>query len=125
MFFRGNRNVISHFDRYNKEHKNINFSIITYYEIIGGLKHRDAKKHLSAFLEFALRNNLIPLTEKTAFVSAEVYANLRKKGIPIDDIDILIAGIVLAHDWILVTHNNKHFDRIEGLETEDWSKPAN
>ena len=55
-------------------------------------------------------------------ISAEIYAKLRKRGMPIDDIDILIAGTVLAHNWVLVTHNNKHFGRIEGLEIKDWSE---
>jgi tRNA(fMet)-specific endonuclease VapC len=122
MFFRGNRNVVSHFDIYQEEHNKINFSIITHYEIISGLKHRDTKKQLSSFLEFASHNNIIPLTEKAVMISAEIYAKLRKRGMPIDDIDILIAGTVLAHNWVLVTHHNKHFDRIEGLEIKDWSE---
>jgi len=32
----------------------------------------------------------------------------------------LIAAIVLAHDLIVVTHNIKHFSRVEGLKVEDW-----
>ena len=44
MFFKGNSKVKEKFNIYLKSYKEINFSIITYYEIISGLKHRDAKK---------------------------------------------------------------------------------
>jgi tRNA(fMet)-specific endonuclease VapC len=39
MFFRGNRAVVSHFQTYLDEHPQINLSIVTYYEILSGLKH--------------------------------------------------------------------------------------
>lgn len=54
---------------------------------------------------------------------AEVYANLRKSGKPIDDIDLLIAGTAIANGLILVTDNRKHFDRIVQLEIENWAEP--
>jgi tRNA(fMet)-specific endonuclease VapC len=56
MFFRGNRTVVSCFEIYLNEHRQINFSIVTYYEILSGLKHRDAQKQLTLFLEFAAQN---------------------------------------------------------------------
>jgi tRNA(fMet)-specific endonuclease VapC len=122
LFFRGQRNVVARFDAYVAEHSKINFSIITYYEILSGLKHRDARKQLASFLDFASYNNVLPLAEQSVTVSAEVYASLRAMGKPIDDIDLLIAGIAVANDLVLVTHNLGHFDRIEGLEVQDWSE---
>jgi tRNA(fMet)-specific endonuclease VapC len=53
--------------------------------------------------------------------SAEIYAELRKEGKPLDDIDLLIAGIAIANRLVLVTHNKGHFERIRRLEVEDWS----
>lgn len=64
LFFRNNENVVSNFKAYLKEHEKINISIITYYEILSGLKHRDASKHLDLFLKFARQNYILPLTEK-------------------------------------------------------------
>ncbi|MCY7393688.1 MAG: type II toxin-antitoxin system VapC family toxin, partial [Leptolyngbyaceae cyanobacterium CAN_BIN12] len=49
--------------------------------------------------------------------------NLRRKGSPIDDIDILIDGVAIANDLVLTTRNEQHFGRIEGLEIENWSNP--
>jgi len=123
MFFRGDANVVARFDDYVVEYENINISIVTYYEIVSGLKHRDAQKQLASFLEFAAQSNVVLLSEQSVMRSAEVYADLRRGGEPIDDIDLLIAGIALVHDWVLVTHNAKHFNRIDGLLVEDWSRP--
>ena len=60
MFFRGNRIVVSRFEAYLNGQAQINLSIVTYYEIISGLKHRDAQKQLTLFLEFAAQNIILP-----------------------------------------------------------------
>ena len=122
LFFRGHSQVVAEFEAYLKEYNTINFSIITYYEIVSGLKHRDAHNQLTLFLEFAAQNTILPLTQEVADVAAEVYADLRKSGQPIDDIDLLIAGTAIANGLILVTENRKHFDRIVQLEVENWAE---
>ena len=45
---------------------------------------------------------------------------LRRAGTPIGPYDVLIAAIALAHDLVLVTHNTKEFERVQGLKIEDW-----
>ena len=122
LFFRGNENVKTTFSKYLTKYESINISIITYYEIISGLKFRDSKKQLNSFLEFIEYNKILPLTETSSTISAELYADLRKRGDPIDDIDLLIAGIAIANDLVLVTHNEKHFTRIDKSELQDWSE---
>ena len=122
FFFRNQVKVVERFQAYVKEHSKINISIITYYEIISGLKHRDAQKQLTSFLEFASYHTVLPLTTDSTHVSSDIYASLRKKGTPVDDIDILIAGIAIANNLILATNNQRDFSKIEGLEIEDWSQ---
>jgi tRNA(fMet)-specific endonuclease VapC len=122
MFFRNHPNVTAHFSSYLSQHKKINISMITYYEIISGLKHRDACKKTVSFLDFASKNRVLPLTEASVTISANIYAELRKDGKPLDDIDLLIAGVAVANNLVLVTHNRNHFERIRKLEIEDWSE---
>lgn len=122
MFFRNNPNVVSNFKAYLKNHDKINLSIITFYEILSGLKHRDALKQLDLFLKFTKHNSVLPLTEGSTTISSDLYARLRKVGKMLDDIDVLIAGVAIANNLVLVTHNKDHFKRIEGLEIADWSK---
>ena len=121
LFFRGHSNVVACFKRYLGEHDTIQFSIITYYEIVSGLKHRDAHKQLDSFLEFSAQNTVISLTQKIADIAGQLYADLRKQGQPIDDIDLLIASTALANELALVTNNRKHFDRITSLAVHDWT----
>ena len=122
LFFRGNTNVVAQFQTYLITYRQINISIITYYEILSGLKHRDAQKQLALFLEFVTQNTVLPLTEQSVTLSADIYANLRLQGIPIDDIDLLIAGVAIANNLVMITHNQRHFGRIEALELQDWSQ---
>ncbi len=122
LFFRGHSQVVDRFRVYLDEYDAINLSIITYYEIVSGLKHRDAHKQLEQFLEFASQNTILPITQEAADIAAELYADLRKKGQSIDDIDLLIAGIAMANGLVMVTQNHKHFDRITELEVTDWSE---
>jgi len=121
MFFRNHSEVTARFATCLARHKKMNISIITYYEIISGLKHRDARKKTTSFLDFASKNRVLPLTQQSVTASAEIYAELRKEGKPLDDIDLLIAGIAIANRLVLVTHNKGHFERIRRLEVEDWS----
>ncbi|MDP2807713.1 MAG: type II toxin-antitoxin system VapC family toxin [bacterium] len=122
LFFRNNHNVVLNFKSYLVRHGKINLSIITYYEILSGLKHRDALKQLDSFLEFAKHNTVIPLTKESVEISSDIYAEQRKSGSPIDDIDILIAGIARSNGLILATNNEDHFKKIEGLSILNWSK---
>ncbi|MGB3205052.1 MAG: type II toxin-antitoxin system VapC family toxin [Crinalium sp.] len=122
FFFRNHSLVVERFQAYLKEQDKINISIITYYEIVSGLKHRDAQKQLASFQEFVSYNTVLPVTTSSATISADIYANLRNKGTPIDDIDILIAGIAIANDLMIVTNNIRDFGKIEDLEIQDWSK---
>lgn len=78
MYFRGNEKVEENFENYIEEYGKINVSIITYYEIVSGLKHKDANKQLESFLKFAQQNTILPVTENSATISAEIYANYAK-----------------------------------------------
>ena len=121
LFFRNHPQVVNACNLYCQEYRQLSFSLITYYEILSGLKHRDAQKQLDKFLRFSQLNQIILLSEESVTISAQLYADLRKKGTPVDDIDLLIAGVALANDLVLVTHNQRHFGRIERLELEDWT----
>ena len=120
-FFKNHPVVKANFKSYLSKYSSINLSILTYFEIISGLKHRDAQHQLAMFTAFVKKNTLLHLTEQSVLISGDLYAELRKSGNPIDDIDLLIAGIALENKLVLVTNNRKHFERIPQLEIVDWS----
>ena len=121
LFFRNSASVVRRFNEYLEHYPTISFSVISYYEILSGLRHRDAKRQTASFAKFAAINTIVPLSERSVDISAQLYADLRKSGKPIDDVDLLIAGIALEHDMLLVSCNNKHFSRIQGLKLENWN----
>ena len=45
---------------------------------------------------------------------------LKTQGTPIGEMDTQIAAHALAEKLILVTHNTRPFERIPGLQLEDW-----
>jgi tRNA(fMet)-specific endonuclease VapC len=71
-------------------------------------------------------NQFLQIVEVADFddASADAYSrirlSLRQMGRPTGEMDMLIAAVALAHDAILVTHNTRHFENIEGLVLEDW-----
>lgn len=121
-YFKGEHNVVRNFEKYLETFEIIELSIITYYEILSGLQAKNAFRQLEIFEEFAKDNIVIPLTENSCKISAELYSTLKQKGEIIDDIDLLIAGIAVENEMTIVTNNEKHFQRIPGLEIENWKQ---
>jgi tRNA(fMet)-specific endonuclease VapC len=64
--------------------------------------------------------NILPLAYEEVKAAAVIRADLENRGRPIGPYDVLIAGTALANKGVLVTHNTSEFERIEGLQLEDW-----
>ena len=48
---------------------------------------------------------------------------LRRGGVTVDSVDLMIASVALAHGLTLVTHNTADFAGIPGLALENWLTP--
>lgn len=48
------------------------------------------------------------------------FNRLKSAGTPIGSNDLWIACHAMAESMILVTHNTREFNRVEGLLVEDW-----
>ena len=68
---------------------------------------------------FAQFNSLL-FDDAAAEICGNIRAQLAMLGTPIGSYDLQIAGIAIANNLILVTHNIKEFSRITGLRIEDW-----
>ncbi|MEN0051347.1 MAG: PIN domain-containing protein [Bacteroidota bacterium] len=64
---------------------------------------------------------IIPIFDTLDFY-AEEKARLRKLGTPIDEFDLLIGSSAVVNGYIMVTNNEKHFNRIKGIKIENWTK---
>ena len=77
-------------------------------------------ERLNAFLD---AHAVEPFTADDALSAARVRADLQRRGVSIEDFDVLIAGHALAREWTLVTANIRDFIRVEELTLLDWSDP--
>jgi tRNA(fMet)-specific endonuclease VapC len=53
--------------------------------------------------------------------AADLFRQFRQAGIRIGTQDLRIAAISLAHSGIVITRNRQDFERVAGLNIEDWS----
>jgi predicted nucleic acid-binding protein len=93
---------------------------IAYYEVKRGLMTINAQKRLKEFGALCMVLGVGLLDNTLLDAAAEIYAELREKKLTIEDADILTAAFCKVHDFILVTHNTRHFENISGLRYCDW-----
>lgn len=117
---KGNSQVITKMDEAFKEFGYVNFSILTYYEALNGLIYKDAQKQLGKFKKMIELNRVLPISIKEAGKAAEIFVELRRKGVAIGHNDIMIAATAIENGLKLITNNERHFKRIPGLDYETW-----
>ena len=107
-----------------KAHRNYPkaMSVITYGELIyGAKKSLFTEKNMANVRRLVEIFPILNITPAIMETFGELKATLEKTGNPGDDMDLLIGSTALVHNLILVTNNTKHFQKIEGLELENWS----
>jgi len=87
---------------------------------VGIAKSTSPRKRKAQLKEFTALVTIIPFRYAEARSAAGIRVKLEKQGIPIGPYDVLIAASAMANNTILVTHNTKEFERIDGLKIEDW-----
>lgn len=101
--------------------RDIAIPAVVLYELEVGLaKSNDTKKRRKQLDDFIALITVLPMGIEEAKAAANIRATLEVKGTPIGAMDTLIAGITLANQGVLVTHNTKEFSRVQGLVFEDW-----
>jgi tRNA(fMet)-specific endonuclease VapC len=121
-FLKNDLEVVKKISDYLEVFDELTINIISYYEILRGLKDLGNTDKLRKFEEFIQENELISIRKETVQKAAEIYAYLKNGGILIEDADILMASIALVEGLVLVTDNTRHFERVKGLEIENWKE---
>ena len=101
--------------------EDIALCVVTVAELLfGAHRSRNSSHNLALCREFCSSFHVLPLTNAGAELSAAVRARLETNGERIGPHDVLIAGIALADNRVLVTHNSREFGRVLDLTIEDW-----
>jgi predicted nucleic acid-binding protein len=103
----------------------LKISIVTLMELYyGAYKSQRVMSNLGKIKSIEDAIEIVPLGRESAEVFAMLKTNLEKLGTPLDDFDLILAACALAHDFVLVTNNLKHFERIEGLRLANWARES-
>ena len=116
-------NVVSKARHYHAEHGQFMFSSMTYYEVLRGIKLKQAARQIAQFPHFAASADVVPISVPILERAAELWVQAINQGHPHGDADLIIATTALEVGRILVTGNTQHFAWIPGLRIEDWRQP--
>ena len=114
--------VLQRVRTYLAEHERLAFSIITRYELLRGLKAKQARVQEAAFALLCQASLIFPLTDQVVDRAATLYGDLHRQGALLPDADLLIAATALEAQRTLVTNNLAHFQRVPNLVIETWKR---
>ena len=118
FLLRGKRSVEERLNEIDEDECYITDAVVA--ELLFGAYYSDrVEDNLRQVEKFVAEMKVIPFHE-TVHTFAKERTALWKAGKKIDDFDLLIGSAAKAKGLMVVTHNRKHFEHIEGLSIEDW-----
>ncbi len=81
---------------------------------------RKKKENEAALKDFLQYVDVLDWPQEAAPLYGKIRAELRNKGEPIGAMDLLIAAHALFLEKVLVTNNQKEFERVRGLKVQNW-----
>lgn len=80
---------------------------------VSALRQKRAQRLIDFF-------GVLPIAEETSSAYGEIRAALRQKGTPIGPNDLWLAAQAKAMGLVVVSRNERAFQRVSGLKTESW-----
>ena len=115
-----NGNVVRNAVAYLNHHAYFAISAITRYEVLRGLREKNATMQLGRFQEFCDHSIVIPISDDILNHAAELWVDGRRRGLAPKDADLIIAATALTSGRVLVTGNLKDFAWINQLSINNW-----
>lgn len=98
--------------------------VITLMELYyGAYKSQKVTGNLAKIKTLEQSLEIITVGVESVEIFGMLKSQLEKTGSRLDDFDLIIAACALTHNLTLVTKNEKHFQRIEGLKLANWTRP--
>jgi tRNA(fMet)-specific endonuclease VapC len=101
----------------------IGISTLTIAELEYGIEKSQSRftdRNRNALLKFLIPFAIVPFDQSDTTYYASIRNQLQKSGQIIGNMDLLIAAQAVARDVILVTNNEREFQRIPELKLENW-----
>ena len=98
----------------------IGVSSITAAELAFGVTKSGSARNRAALQKFLAPLEVLPFSADAIWHYSQIRASLERMGTPIGALDTLIAAHALTLDVVLVSNNLKEFQRVDGLQCENW-----
>ncbi len=120
-FLNGDPKVQQAMARHQKDPKAV--SVITFGELLyGAAKSQRPLQNAARVRRVSEILPLIGVGPSIAELFGALKAEHEKQGERLDDFDLVIAATALTLNYAIVTNNEKHFQRIDGLRIDNWSR---
>ena len=101
--------------------KEVCVSTVTVAELrFGADKSNQPEANHDKVSKFLLSIDVVDFDPGAADAYGEIRADLERRGQPIGELDMLLAAHAINEGLIFVTHNTSEFQRVKGLQLEDW-----
>lgn len=109
-------------ERFEQNHGRMAISTVTVGELVFGAEHsQQVERNLADIEGLVSRLEVLLFDTKAAYHFGQLRAFLYRTGKPIGPYDMMIAGQAISSGLKLVTNNVKEFERVPGLQLEDWA----
>lgn len=88
--------------------------------LYGAYRSQRSSENIELLEEFLFPFRIVGFSDNECIEYARIRAELEAKGAIVGPNDLIIASTVVAHDGVLVTNNEKEFNRVRGLTVENW-----
>ena len=120
---KGNEAVLRHVER--RQHDPMQISVISLMELYyGAHKSERSAANLARVRRMENSFDILQVDHSIAETFGMIKSDLESQGAPLDDFDLVIAATALAFNLTLVTNNEKHFQRLQGLKLENWTNDS-
>jgi len=117
------RRPIEVMETFNLNASRMAISVITLSELLHGAeKSSFPEKNLSVVEDFCSRLEVLDYTAKAAQHYGSIRSALEKVGQPIGENDLHIAAHARSEGLVLVTNNEREFQKVPALQMENWIK---
>ena len=104
-----------------KRPQDVKIPAIVMAELLFGAEHSErTKQNRDIVVSFLAPYEVVPFDATAAEIYARIRSQLASSGNPIGPNDLIIAATVLAHQGVLVTNNQREFQRIKALKLANW-----
>jgi tRNA(fMet)-specific endonuclease VapC len=120
---KGNKRVVGNLEGH--QHDPLQISVISLMELYyGAYKSQKKNANIAKVRRIEKSFPTIPVDFFISETFGMIKSQLESKGTPLDDFDLIIAATALTHNLVLVTNNEKHFRRIDGLKHVNWTSES-